>query len=41
MLGVATLTWATVFHRIFPQYDQELEVDDEIGNVPGAHPMAR
>ena len=29
-----------VFHRIFPQYEHELEVDDEIGNVPSAHPMA-
>jgi hypothetical protein len=32
--------WAGVFHRIFPQYRDELEVDDEIGNVPNAHPMA-
>jgi aminoglycoside phosphotransferase len=32
--------WAGVFHRIFSQYEVELEVDDEIGNVPSAHPMA-
>jgi hypothetical protein len=25
----------------FPQCEHELEVNDEIGNVPSAHPMAR
>jgi hypothetical protein len=35
--------WARVFHRIYPRvYELELEVDDEIGNVPtrSAHPVA-